>query len=262
MKKTLYFAIFIAFLFTLQSCEIMYYPNMQNVPLFKEKKEIKVTGSISNLQAAYSVTDHIGVLANAQFGMNEWSADGITFNQNNDLVDADYKFTSSRNFYEAGIGYFKPVSTNGIFEIYGGAGMGFVKFGRESKEESTGVVLNNYFFNANSTRFFIQPNIGYTNEVVDIAFSSRISGMKFSNIKTDFSEQTLIDNELKSVNKPLFLFIEPAITVRAGWKYVKFHTQFMYTHKLNSDKLNYLPFSFNAGIHVNIAPRYKKAKKD
>lgn len=254
MKKTLYFAIIIAFLFALQSCEIMYYPNMQNVPLFKEKNEVRASLSASNVQAAYSVTNNIGIMVNGQFGSRSWNT-----TSENPVKETKYEYSSNRLFAEGGVGYFMPVSTNGVFEIYGGAGAGKIDFKKEITETN---YYEKYDLSANTMRFFIQPNIGYTNEVVDIAFSTRFAALKFYDLKNTFIKDDLIDNDINDIDKPLYTFIEPAVTVRFGWKYIKFHTQVMMSLKTNYESLNYLPLSFNAGMHLNIAPRYKKVKKN
>ena len=71
MKKQLIALLFLPVLFC--SCSHYYYvPNSQNVPLFREKNEYRFSGTLAGveessskeLQAAYSVTDHIGVMAN------------------------------------------------------------------------------------------------------------------------------------------------------------------------------------------------------
>ena len=51
----------------IQGCALMYFPNMQNVPLLKDKHELKSTIGISNYQVAYSITQHIGIMLNGQY---------------------------------------------------------------------------------------------------------------------------------------------------------------------------------------------------
>ena len=55
------------FICLLASCAPnMYIPNMQNIPAFKEKGEIVLNGSVSDLgnefQVAYSVSGKVGIL--------------------------------------------------------------------------------------------------------------------------------------------------------------------------------------------------------
>lgn len=50
-----------------QSCNIMYTPNMQNVPLLTEKNEVRATLGPFDYQAAYAVTENIGVMLNGQY---------------------------------------------------------------------------------------------------------------------------------------------------------------------------------------------------
>ena len=71
MKKQTAIIILISVLVT--GCTQYYYvPNIQNVPLFREKNEYRATvaigagdeSSCTEIQTAYSVTDNIGVMAN------------------------------------------------------------------------------------------------------------------------------------------------------------------------------------------------------
>lgn len=223
---------------------------MQNVPLFKEKNEIRATVSVSNYQAAYSVSDHIGLMVNAQYKKPEWS---LT------VGNTKFNYESKKTLIEGGAGFFSPFGKSGMFEVYGGAGAGSVSFDRSFSDTSGGpsTVFNRYY--AKTTRFFVQPSVGLSHDNVDLAFSTRFVGLQFSDIDTSgYTQFFLIENDLSELGKPFYMFLEPAVTLRAGWKYVKFHLQCLLSAKLNSEPLNYIPFSFNMGMHINIAPRHKK----
>lgn len=249
MKKSILICCAAASALFFQSCKIMYTPNMQNVPLMQEKNEVKATVGPSDLQAAYAVTENVGVMLNGQYKKPTW-----TWTAGNTA----YKYESRKTLVEAGAGYSMKLGASGIFETYGGAGIGKVTYNRSYSDTSGGPTTTTDRYTASTTRFFIQPSVGVTNENVDFAFSTRIVGLKFSNIDTaGYTQDILLEEDLSNLNKPLYTFFEPALTLRVGYKYVKFHLQAIYSIKLNQDRLNYLPFSINFGAHINIAPRFK-----
>ena len=249
MKRFYLFAVLAASL-ALPSCKIMYMPNAQNVPLMKEKGEIRANVGVSNYQGSYALTENIGLMLNGQYRNSTFTGESGSYN---------YEYSSSRWLVEGGGGYFKPLGEDGVVEAYGGLGYGGVTFDRSSQDSSGGTQVNSTDrYNANMIKLFIQPAIGVTSEYADFAFSMRFVGAKFSSIDTiGYTEQDLINEQISGVEKPFFAFIEPAITVRGGWKYVKFHTQFIYSHLLTKEELNRSPFNFNVGINICIADRHK-----
>ena len=84
--------------------------------MFKEKKEYRLSGALAcgdessstEIEAACSVTDHIGIMANFM------SAKGGNISDNSDWAKG--------NYLNGAIGYFKPVRNYGVFEVYGGVG--------------------------------------------------------------------------------------------------------------------------------------------
>jgi hypothetical protein len=183
----------------LSACSTVYIPNSQSVPLFQEKKEASVMGALAvgdqstgaDIQAAYAVTDHFAVMGNAYFGqvIEDWIS-SIDSNSTS-FTGEDIPY---RNF-EIGVGYFTQLgNSNGVFEVYGGWGIGGPKNTIESVRD---------FYRNN--HFFLQPNIGGRLGTVDVAFSTRINYVLWP----EFSE----------------VFFEPAFTLRFGWEKVKFQVQ-------------------------------------
>jgi hypothetical protein len=247
--KNLRFPIFIiCYLLLSQSCtRIVYVPNMQNVPLLQEKNEVRATLGVSNFQGAYAVTNNIGVMINGQF-RNGGGGPESSFQWFQELAK-----TKS---IEGGVGYFKPFNGIGVFEIYGGGGIGSISFDE----------YENYLdkYSAATSRFFIQPSVGISNKYLDIAFSLRFVSLKFYNADTSeyvygsssFNNEENVD--LNELDKHDYTFIEPALTCRFGWKYVKFHLQAVFPNQLNNAPINYNKSSLFAGVHFNIAQRNKE----
>ena len=107
-----------------QSCRPLYVPNIHNVPLLKEKKDVSITLSPNDLQGAYAVSDNIGIMLNLY--------------RNNVNQAFDFEEDVSRSFCDFGVGYFKEFGKFGVFEIYGGYGIGGLKFEESDTLPPTG----------------------------------------------------------------------------------------------------------------------------
>jgi hypothetical protein len=247
MKK-LYLLAVLAGTLSLHSCKIMYMPNAQNVPLMREKGEFRANIGVSNFQTAFATSKMMGVVANGQYRTTKWSLGSGS---------SEIKYDSKRWVSEAGSGFFMPLGEKGVFEVYAGGGYGGITFNR-TRMDSMGNATYFDRYNANMIKTYVQPAIGLTAENVDMAFSVRYVGLKFNNIDTiGYTQNDLIVENLAGVEKPFFSFIEPAFTVRLGFKYVKLHSQLVYSHKLNIQPLNRSPLNINVGVNICIAKRHK-----
>lgn len=162
----------------LSSCSHYYYvPNVQNVPLFREKNEYRISGSYgfgdesscAEVQAAYSVSDKIGIMTDFM------SAKGGTVSDNN---------WGKGYYFDGAIGYYKPLGRSGVFEIYGGAGGGNQHHQYVVSNYSNGTVTNSSGGTSDLAfmKIFVQPSLGLTYKIFDIAVSTRISRLSFINI--------------------------------------------------------------------------------
>jgi hypothetical protein len=221
-----------------QSCKLMYVPNAQNVPLLKEKNEVRATLGYSNASLAYGATDHIGVMLNAQYKTSHW---------------AEVEGRDSRKLLlEAGAGLFNPHSSDGVVEAYGGVGMGRITFDDPATDST---IAKSY--EVNTVRFFVQPVIGVTRERVDYAFSMRVVGLQFLNVRTNYTEDELDEEGMYGVQGNFYTFLEPCFTARFGSENVKLETQVMFSINKSSSTLNHNPFHFHLGLHVNIVDRHR-----
>jgi hypothetical protein len=220
-------------------CTHYYYvANVQNVPLFREKDEFRISGSLGGgdesesieVQMAYSLTDHIGIMANY---MNAWGGEES---------EEDY---AKGNYLDAGLGYYKTLGRFASFDIYGGLG-----HSRQHHVYSTYPGISDISF----TNYFIQPSVGLTFDFMDVAFSSRLCRVHYFDMKNN---DNYSDDELAALDNKNHYFLEPAITMRAGWKYVKAQFQASYVDYLNSPKL-YIgeEYHFSLGLYFAIAGRY------
>ena len=231
----------------LSSCSHYYYmPNAHNVPLFKEKNEYRATVALgggketntTEVQAAYSVTDNVAVMANfmaAQGG----------------------KKTSSnwaRGYYaDAALGYYKPLDDYMVFEVYGG-------FGLSSQHHQYGGYGSGGNVDLNFSKLFVQPSFGVSFEKLDVALSTRIGQVYFFEMTSEgilnSSTEIYSLGEI-TANRTSYL-LEPALTVRGGWKYLKLQIQLGLAQNLNNPGLKFEKMNLNFGLHLSL-PNLRKA---
>lgn len=254
MKKVLLLYLSVPLLFALVlfcNCSHYYYvPNTQHVPLFKDKNEYRFSAayaegdesSCGEFQAAYSVTGNMGIMANFM------TAKG------GEKTNADY---AHGNYFEGAAGYFKPVSKYGVFEIYGGIGKGsenHTYYDSYYKQPEGDASLS-------LVKIFIQPAFGVTFNALDVALSTRISSLSFSNIHNNIYGNSVESNRLHDLDQKMHLFFEPALTLRGGWKYVKVQLQASYSGYMNTPRLDFgEEYHLSAGAYIIIKESYKKTK--
>ncbi|MCG8700297.1 MAG: hypothetical protein MI922_19745 [Bacteroidales bacterium] len=224
-KKIAFYVLSVSVLFT-YSCAPAYIPSSVNVPLHHEGGEFSaslLTGtSGGDAQFSVSVTDHLGIMANGSYA-----------DRTSDSSDSYHRHISG----EFGIGYYDNFARNFVFEIYGGYGMGLL----ESKFDGDDFIVSDILHEAIQSKYFLQPALGVSNQVVDAAFSTR-----FTLLNIDVNDQKFQD-----------LFIEPAITCRIGYRNVRFITQFGLSFPSDYDlAYSYRPLIFNVGINVNLGRDY------
>jgi hypothetical protein len=248
MKNSIRQILFTAMIISVSSCRIMYVPNSQNVPMMEEKGDIKANIGAKDLQVAYAITDHVGVMANGYYNKNNWSVTS---------GDMENKYISTRSLVEGGIGYYTAFDDIGRFEIYGGAGYGGVRHDYDLVDN--GITTESNSYKASLTRFFMQPAIGIQKENVGFAFSSRFAGVTFSTADSSgYSPTELLDEGLIELDNNLFLFLEPAVTFRVGFKYVQAEFQPYYNLQLaGPSSLKAKKMGLNFTIYLSIDDFFK-----
>jgi hypothetical protein len=233
----------------LSSCSHYYYvANVENVPLFKEKNEFRLSGIYGEgdetrcleIQTAYSVTDNIGVMANFM------SASG------GEISSKNY---GKGNYYEGAIGYYRPTAKSGVFEIYTGIG------GSRQHHEYTSWYSNNYLGSSDLSfiKLFVQPSFGLTLNAFDIALSTRAGSLSYYNINNKISGDFDKYNDLNTVAIKNHFILEPAITLRAGWKNIKVQVQAGYAGIVNRPESNFgEEWHLTLGLNIALAKRYNK----
>jgi hypothetical protein len=221
------------------SCKSVYEPNAVNTPLFNNRGEVRANIDPSNVQVAYAVTDHAGVMLN-----------GFHAKENFD----DNRIHGKGGLVELGLGCYTSKRPF-VAEAYLGWGLGTVHFDETRQVEGVNKI---YTFDANASRFFIQPSAGITTRFFDLAFTPRCVAGQYFNVRTNYSVKDQVDGKFYDVGKPLWMFVEPAVTARAGYKWVKFQVQFGWSHKLNAEPLNYKDSFVNIGLTFDLRRIYEE----
>ena len=222
----------------IQSCAPAYTPNVVRAPLFSNKKEIQAAASVgaSGLDAhvAYAATNHIGVMVNGNW-YNAKSDDGKSYNKH--------------HLIEVGGGYFCNIKQRGRFDIYGGYGMGQAKSKSYASEPYWSF---DYAADTNFKRFFIQPSVGLVSSIVDFSFSNRFCLV--NNVGT-----STMDGQKYDVSHTN-LFVEPVITAKVGYKYIKIVWQ-LGGSILAKKRNTFVPYQhtqllLSIGLQMNLGQHY------
>jgi len=241
------------------SCSHYYYvPNVQNVPLFREKNEYQFSGayglgtetSCLEVQGAYSVTGNFAVQANFM------SAKGIDNHEDS---------WAKGSYLDAAIGYYKPLRKSGVFEIYGGVGGSKQHHQYRNDIYIPGTpgygILSAGTSEVSFIKLFVQPSVGMTFKGFEFAFSTRFNWLTFNQTDNNI-DKLLNEHEFEKLNATAqtknFLFFEPALTIRGGWKYLRVQLQGATASYLNNENYHFDQYHLSIGLNVAIANRNLK----
>ncbi len=194
------------------ACSPIYYgPSAHNVPIFREKNDLRLSAAFNgnqvNAQGAYAITNHLAAQANIFSGGYSYEFDDASGNG---------------HLLEAGFGYFNAFSKHLVFECYGLAAAG--------KMENHFPKADDYFdayvgdISAQVSRYAIQPSISYTTPYFEAALSPRFSSLNYSNINGNLKSYDSDEVKYLKDHHSSILF-EPALTIRGGFKNIKLQLQ-------------------------------------
>lgn len=245
MNSTLKAIIGIGTLLFLTSCNHYFYVPAVQAPLFTEKNEFRAAasqgygdeGSIetTNIQLAYSITKNISVMTDFMYVEGGLESTG------------DYSHGGKGNYFDGAMGYYKLLDKNFVFEVHGGLGYSNQQHFYESKKADLSL-----------RKIFVQPSIGFTHDYFDIAFTPLISNVYYYNINNSlFSGNYVYDGINELSRQRSYFFLEPAITIRVGWKYVKVQVQFIGIHNFTASDLEFTGQT-NIGLIFSFADKYRR----
>lgn len=233
-RKLVYFCLLVA-IYIFSGCTPAYIPNIVNSPNFSNKGEFQSTVALgthhSDLQFGYAATDHIGILLNGSFGSSDADT-SLNFHQH--------------GFGEFGLGYYTTLSKITRFELFGGLGGGTIKARFENDFYRDNV-------NASFTRVFFQPGIGIATDVFDGSFTTRMVLVKMNLYQ---------DNLNNTFNTSLAPYIEPVITAKIGYKYIKLFSQLGFSIPLKQNlDYNHQLLIASFGLHFKFGKKERTAPR-
>jgi hypothetical protein len=147
--------------------------------------------------------------------------------------DEDNGNGGSGRLLEAGLGLFRNVNENVLFDVYALVGVGTV-----DNDFPTSVAANPSTtgkISADMSRFSLQPSISFRRRYVSISGSARLSSLQYRNIQGSLIFGGEDQVTYLADNKSNFLF-EPAVTLRVGGEKLRLQIQFVQSVNLsNSD---------------------------
>jgi hypothetical protein len=235
------------------SCSRYYYrPNSVNAPLLANAGDVHIMGGIMpdetdelnysrtdntiwGVQMAASPIKHIGIIGS----YTKYKCD-ITSNTRPEegMVDA------RANVWDIGAGGYyiireKDRGLKFLVDMYAGYGWGDMK-------SDVNMDLN---------KIFLQPGIGLRTDYFDVAFNLRFNGVKYSNLQTNGMSDNYLDihgivtDYGKSIVDKRHFFVEPAFTIRGGYKFVKAQMQVTHASAIQNVPWRYNSTLFTAGIY-------------
>lgn len=246
-----------ALLFAIFNCGCTHYyyvPNVQNVPLLTESKDLRISGSFGGwdeskcieLQTAYAAGKNFGIMADF---MTAWGGK---------VSEKDY---GRGTCFDGAIGYFKPLSEGLVFELYGGVGVSSQLHEYEELHYNydTGTITSQYGGSSKLSfnRLFIQPSIGLKSTAFEIAISARTCRLSYTRLNSYYSSVDISYLDDKS-----HYFIEPALTLRAGWENIKLQAQFSYCGYIGKTNNYFFEVAHLSGGVIFAIPTNKKGNPD
>lgn len=169
-------------------CAPVYVPNAVHTPMLEERGDVQVGGRVGafggtrglDLQAAYAVTDKVGV--SADFSHGDEQPD-----------DPDFHL---HQFGEMGIGYFNDISSFAQFEVYGGYGRGQA----ESEDTYTFFTTETIRAKGRYDRLFLQPALQVKGGPLHLYGAARLVRVNFHEfVSTEDSGPTRTVSDIQPV---------------------------------------------------------------
>lgn len=236
------------------SCSPKYYsPNTHNVPLISEKGELNVSTAITGAD----VTGVTGFELQGALGLT----DNICTQLNIGTLSSNYENDSgSASHLELGAGYYRNLSKHFIFETYGLLGFAKMDIAMIPNNEGHTSIYNKNRGSLTSTilKKGAQANIGYRSKYFDLVASTKLSHVSHHSISGNLTYEGEHQGDYLRDNAQNIM-LEPALTLRLGYKGVKFQIQTSRSTNLTNPDFRQVRSMTSLGASINISgDRMKK----
>ena len=204
---------FFGLLLIFTGCVTLYKPNAIHSPLLHEKGNLNTSAILSfsgsglaNLQAAYALSDHVGIMADGMYH----------FRSSNNTESVDEKLNML--FGEAGVGYFRRFGNTMLFQCYGGGGYGRTSDVIDYPDQPDPEAKASYY------TVFFQPGVAVISDRFEVAFDLKANYVQMFDISAylyDQFEWWNTDSKFHPDTTLNFMNLEPTITLKAGGKKLK-----------------------------------------
>lgn len=247
----------LAYTLLISSCNPVYYqPNLQNVLVLKEKKDLAIGGAAnfksSFSEGSYAYNVHGAYAFDKQFGVGF----------NTDAIKVDGTNSGGKGgLTEIGLCYFKAIDKGIYFSNYVWAGLGNVEnhFNYHTGTDSAEVRS----LDAKFSRFAIQPSISLKHKNIGITFSAKFSSNTYNKIDDRFGAPAKgkVSSGYLANHKNNIMF-EPAITVKYGKEHFNIFVQYVYSNNLSYSDFPMENTALGLGLSYtfNLGPKHITTK--
>lgn len=230
-----------------------YMPNSHNVPLFHERGEVRAMIGKSTpgtpgpkyllqtmalmivdeqpgfeLQGAYALTDHLGLVLN-----------GFSVHNGRSL---------NARYAEAGAGWFTELDDHVVVEAYATAGLGRIR--QEVSRNGEGRI--------DLARACLQPALGYSSRNFDLAFSLRLTALVFHDYEGPALDDHGYDRRMAALaGQAPRAIVEPALTLRFGPRSARMQLQWGWANNLGRP-LDMVDQTFSLGLQLSINNHFRR----
>lgn len=212
---------------------MVYMPNQLQTPMLREAGDFQATLGNSNVTAAVAVAPNALLHVGGHYQALDFSG----------LLNAP-SGRSHQWLAEGGVGMFGDLGYKDFrWTVLAGGGTGGTWSTIDSDRFREGRFLRGY----------LQPNIGYVTPIFEIVASARLTGVKFNAFS---STGTGPDSDVTpaEMTSNLWMYVEPSLTVKVGYRWIKVFAQPVLSFPLNRPEEEvHLPLNLVVGLSIDLA---------
>lgn len=220
------------------ACSPKYYvPNTQNVPIISERGQTNLSvagnGNQVEFQGAYGLNDALALQVNGALMRPK---------------DDDNGNGGSGNLFEGGLGYYRNINSNFVFDTYGLIGVG--KMENDFPSSVTTYPGTTGKISASMLRLGLQPSISFRQQYFSISGSVRVSSLTFSKVEGSLTFED-VDQVAYLRDNESNVLVEPALTIRGGLEKLKLQLQLAKSFNLSNSDFKQDDTLLSLGLNFN-----------